>query len=386
MRTTGLYDVIVVGGGIIGCSSAYALAVKGVRTLLIEGSAIGNAAASSHGRSRIIRLAYDSDEYIKLARAAFQVWKDVEADVEMDLMRKVGGLDLAFESVGSWQKSLDAMQKSGVSCEVLSRQELERAWPQFDVPEGTVSFYQPDTAILHADLCLEAMVKLARRSGVDIVEWQEVKGITPTPNGVTIATDSEVYRAQNAVLAAGPQMPKLLKKLDLELRLAVSKEHVAFFQPARPQLFGPDRLPVFIMHFGNGRLGSGFPLVRDAGVKVMIESRTPSTTDDLSLDFEHLWALQSRIKQILPDLAVMSRAETCRYTMTPDSNFVIDRHPCHRQILIASPCSGHGFKFGPLLGSAVAEMCVGDTLDGGLQPFRIDRPLLGYRQAVGDVA
>jgi sarcosine oxidase len=153
------------------------------------------------------------------------------------------------------------------------------------------------------------------------------------------------------------------------LPLTASEEQVAYFRPHETSAFVAGRFPLFITHFADGRLGSGFPLIRDPGIKLMLEHKSATTPSSHRLD-----ALRDHAVRLLPGLSgqVLGSA-LCRYTLTPDEDFVLDRWPDDPRIVIASPCSGHGFKFGALFGGALAALALGETPKIDLSRFRMDR-------------
>jgi sarcosine oxidase len=173
----------------------------------------------------------------------------------------------------------------------------------------------------------------------------------------------------------------LLHQLDLDLPLKVTKEQLAFFKPRDPAAFRPDRFPLFIHRFpGTTSLGSGFPIFGHTGVKMMLDRIGPEvdpTQPDDTIDQSRLNRLRAYVAGILPTLGDdIIETVTCRYTMTPDEDFVIDRHPAYPQIVIASPCSGHGFKFGIVIGRILADLAVRGETEYPIERFRLDRPAL----------
>ncbi len=355
-------DVIVIGGGVMGCAAARSLAARGCSVRLFEARAIGTPEGSSHGRSRIIRLAYGDAAYIPLCRAAYAAW----AQLGDNLMQQTGGLDITEGERPGWAATARAMTAAGVAYETLDGDELRHRYPQFRLGEGTRALFQPDAAVLHADLCLAALVDAARRHGAELREGEAVETIRPGPDQVAVTTATGRYTAARLVLAPGAGLPALAAQLGLDLPLVVSREQVGFF--AAGDDFGPDRLPLFILHLAGRRFASGFPLLREGGVKLMIEHKQ---ADD---DDSRLEALRRHARRLLPGLGPLRQVESCSYTLTPDEDFILDRHPRWPQIVIASACSGHGFKFAALFGDALAALCLGDG--PAFEAFRLDRPAL----------
>lgn len=375
--TSGSFDVAVIGGGVMGLAAARALAGRKERVILFERARIGHAQGSSHGRSRMIRLAYGDAAYIPLCRAAYAAWRQLEEESGETLLTITGGLDLTFGEVPSWRATQAAMAEAKVPHEILDRDEIKRCFPQFILPDGAQGLLQNEGGVLHADRCLEALASSARHHGAVLRESEEVLAITPSEQGVEIATSQGTCSVGRVAIAAGAVTAVMIRRLGLDLPLTVSKEQVAFFRPKDPVLHGAARLPIFILHLGGVLLSSGFPFMRDEGLKLMIENKRPAQDGDDRPDPELVARLEAQVGRILPGLEPRAlRVETCRYTLTPDEDFIIDRHPEHEHIVIVSACSGHGFKFGALFGEAVGDLVMDREPSINLHPFRIDRPSL----------
>jgi sarcosine oxidase len=374
-------DVIIVGAGVMGCAAAYQLAKDGARVLLLDQFEVGHSYGSSHGPSRIIRLAYDSLDYVALARASYALWRDLEAEAGAALLTQVGGLDIGRPDALALSEIQATYQAAGVPFERLDRDVIARRFPQFNLPEGTLGLYQADYSLLAADRCVAALAAQARRRGAAIHEREPARQLRATSGGVEVRTDAGVYSAERLILSAGSWMRPLLRQLDLDLPLLVHKEQVAFFRANEPREFMPDRLPLVIHRFPNTTsLGSVFPIYDHAGVKVMIDRVGPQVAPedpDRSIDQPLLEQLRIYAADLLPGLTgEVIEAVSCRYTMTPDEHFVIDRHPAYPQIVIASPCSGHGFKFGAVIGRILADLALRGATAYDIARFRLDRKAL----------
>jgi monomeric sarcosine oxidase len=374
-------DVLIVGAGVIGCAAAYQLAKDGARVLLFDQFAVGHDRGSSHGPSRIIRLAYDSLDYVALARAAYALWHELEAESGERLLTQVGGLDLGLPDALAMDEIRAAYLAAGVSFEVLDRDAIMARYPQFNLSEGTIGLYQADYSLLAAGRCVAALAAQARRHGAIIREREPAQQIRATASGVEVRTDQGIYSADRLILSAGSWMRPLLRQLDLDLPLTVQKEQVAFFRARDPEAFMPGRLPLVIHRFPQTTsLGSVFPIYDHAGVKVMIDRVGPQVAPDdpdRSIDMPLLERLRAYATELLPGLTgEVIEAVSCRYTMTPDEHFIIDQHPAHPQIVVASPCSGHGFKFGAIIGRILADLALHGTTANDIARFRLDRPAL----------
>jgi sarcosine oxidase len=370
------FHVAVIGGGIMGCAAVRAMAARNERVILFEAAEVGHKKGSSQGQTRIIRLAYGDPFYVPLCRAAYPVWQRLAEEAGVPLLHVSGGLDIAVGAVPSWQATATAMKVAQVPHEVLDRAGLARRFPQFRLPDDALGLFQPDAGVLHADRCLAALGESARRSGATFREHEAVLSVRPVASGFEIKTGKGSYRADRLVIAAGVNTNEMLRSLELDLPLTVSKEQVAYFQPRERAHFVAGTFPVFILHLGGKLLSSGFPLIREDGMKLMIENKRAADDDDAP-DLRLLVDLERQVRRILPGLyPEAARVETCRYTLTPDEDFIIDRHPRDPRITIISACSGHGFKFAPLFGEAVADLSTHRTPSIDLGPFRIDRPAL----------
>ncbi len=272
--------------------------------------------------------------------------------------------------------------------ETLDRDEIVRRFPKFQLPEGTIGYYQPDYGLLAADRCVAALANLARRSGARINEYEAVQSIAPLPGGVEVRTSGGTYRADRLILSAGSWIGQLAGQLGIDLPLTVSKELIGYFQPPDPEAYLPERFPIFIHRFPNTTtLGSGFPIFGQAGFK-MIFDRTGPVVEPDDPDREpspgQLDLLLNYAASVLPSLGSQVIAtETCRYTLTPDEHFIIDRHPEHPQIVIASPCSGHGFKFGTVIGRILADLAVDGHTAYPIARFQLNRTFTANHGGIG---
>lgn len=363
----------------MGCAAAYHLAKRGQRVTLLEQFKIGHSHGSSHGPSRVIRLNYEGVDYVQLARAAYAHWHALEADCGKKLLYYTGGMDIGEPAALAGMAS--TLQAANVAFEMIDSAEIMRRSPQMRVPEGVIALYQNDYGVLLADPCLTEMSRLARQYGATIRENEEVQQIVPEGAGVRVQTQRTTYHAERVILTAGAWMRPLLRPLGVDLPLTVVKETVAYYKPADPTPFLPDRFPLFLQRFPNSTMiGCAFPLINHEGVK-MIYDRIgkvidPADQDD-SISQEQFARIHDYTKQVLPNLGdnVIETA-TCRYTMTPDEDFIIDHLPGYPQIVVGSPCSGHGFKFGIIIGKILAELAVDGQTEHNIQRFKLDRPAL----------
>ena len=381
------YDAIVVGGGVMGCATAYHLAKRGRRVLLLEQFAIGHDRGSSHGHSRIFRLVYDAPDYVRLAQAAFPLWRALERDSGTDLLLQTGGLDYALRGTPSFDSTRTTLAALGIEFEQLDRAAVVQRFPQFQMPDDIVAIYQRHSGILDANRCVATLAAEARRHGADLCENAPVRQLRAVGAGVEVHTDTAGYAADRLVVTVGAWARPLLRQLGLDLPLTVTREQVAYFaprslndEPGDPDQFAPSRFPIFIHHAVEGPAAYGFPIFGLPGVKVAFHQRGPviePENEQRTADSTVSAALHDYLSRWIPGAAgALLFNQTCRYTNTPDAHFIIDRHPEHPQIVIGSPCSGHGFKFGVLIGAILADLAERGATDYPIGMFGLGRPEL----------
>jgi sarcosine oxidase len=378
--------VIVIGGGLMGLATAYQLAHDGNDVTLIEARAIGHDRGSSHGPTRIIRLTYQSEDYIALARESYRLWAELAEAVGRQLIVPAGGLDFGPPDATHMSEMRAAMALSGVPYDDVDADEIRRRFPQLRPTDDAVGFYQPDYAMLRADRCLEAFAGQARAAGADLREGVTATRVAADGDGVAVTAGGETLSGDACVIANGSWILRLLVELGLRPPLTVLREQNAFFEPADPAAFMPGRFPIFIERLpGTTTLGSGFPIEGEpVGVKCMLDRIGPVVDDPADEDRAILPDVRKRLtdwvgRTLIGLTGRIVADNSCRYTMTPDEDFILDRHPQHPQIVIASACSGHGFKFGIVIGRILADLATHGATEHDIRRFRLDRPALAGR-------
>jgi sarcosine oxidase len=342
-------DLLVVGGGAMGSATAWWAARSGRSVVLLERQAAHHPHGSSHGRSRIFRLAYADAYYVGLARAAAGLWRTLEAESGAVLLEVTGGLDHGVPS--SVESVAAQLAAAGLPYAVLSPGAAAERWPALRF-EGDV-VHQPDAGRLDADAVVTTLHAEAARHGADVRFGVTALVAQLTPYGVAVDTDAGVVEARVVVLAAGAWLPGLLGSVPAPSGLPVfrvTQEQPAYFpsEAAWPS-FVHHVLPVPVYGLGApgegvkvGEHGSGRPVDPDAR---------------LDVDAAALLRLSAYVAQWLPGAAPRAtRADSCLYTTTPDESFVLRRSG---PVVVCSPCSGHGFKFVPEIGRRTAELASG---------------------------
>jgi sarcosine oxidase len=351
-------DVVVVGLGAMGSAAVHHLARRGRRVVGIERFRPGHECGSSHGATRIIRLGYyEHPAYVPLLRRAYALWRELEAASGRPLMRITGIAEIGPADGRLVAGTLAAARTHDLPHTVLAAPEFMRRFPAFRIPADCVGVVQPDGGVLAAEAAILAQLDLAQAAGGELRTGETVTAIEVRGGGVRVATDRGTIEAGAAIVAAGPWVKKLLP--DLAAPLRVTRQVMAWFAPRDPMLFAPEEFPVFMIESARG-IHYGFPL-DETGVKFAKHHHADETVDPdacgraVTADDEAL--IRPTLAECLPAAnGRLLQAKVCLYTMTPDGDFLLDRLPNAPQIVVASPCSGHGFKFAPVIGEILADL------------------------------
>ncbi|WP_117000451.1 N-methyl-L-tryptophan oxidase [Desertimonas flava] len=389
MTAEGHADVIVVGLGAMGSATADALAGRGVSVIGLEAFGPGHANGSSHGTHRIVRQVIEEGPfYVPLALDAFERWAQLEEDTATELLVRCGAIRLGppgCELLAAFRASADAWS---LPYESLSGPDVSARFPGFAVPDDYCGYFEPGAGFVHAARAVATLQDRARRRGADLRFGQPVSTWTAGPDGVGVSTATETFAADRLVITAGAWTGRVSR---LDVPLVANRVVNAYFEPHDRELFSPDRLPPFIVDGGDldgggGTSGEGTPALRSGtmygipvvpgdGLKVGV-SGTPTDPDhvDRVVTADEVAALRSWVDRFLPAASgPVASTLTCLYTKTPDEHFVIDRHPDHDNVVVASPCSGHGFKYTPAIGALLGDLATGAEPRHDLRPFALDR-------------
>jgi sarcosine oxidase len=371
------YDVIVIGLGGMGSATAYHLAARGRRVLGLEQFDPLHERGSSHGLTRIIRLAYHEDpSYVPLLRRAYELWHDLETDAGEPLLVTTGSLEGGPEDGPMFQGALDAARQHDIPHEVLDASDLRRRHPAYaGFDASTRVVFQPDGGFLLAEPTIRAHHDGARRRGADLLFGEAVRGWEPTGDRVLVTTDAETYEADRLVVCAGAWARQLVPSL---VRLAVPERQVlAWLTPITPELFGADRFPVFLVDVEEGSF-YGFPLHDGHGFKLgkyhhRFEPIDPDDPDR-SVHPEDEALLRAFAERYFPEGAgATEMLKACMFTNSPDEHFVLDRVPDAPQVAVFAGESGHGYKFCSVVGEILADLAIDGATRHDIGLFRIDR-------------
>ena len=373
---SGRYDVIVVGVGGMGSATAYYLARRGKRVLGLERFGIPHSMGSSHGHTRIIRLAYyEHPSYVLLLKRAYELWREIQQKAGERLLHITESIDAGPEDSWVFKGSWESCRLHDLPHEVLTGAELHRRYPGYHLPADHLALVQPEGGFLAPEKCIVSYVMAAQEQGAEIHARERVLEWEPLDGGVRVRTDRGVYEADKLVVTAGAWDGELLDVLD---GLAVPERQVlAWLQPTRPERFRPDVFPVFNLLVDEGRF-YGFPIFGVPGFKFgkyhhLEEIVDPEALDREAHDYDEQ-LLREFAERYFPDgCGPTMDLQTCMFTNTPDNHFVIDLHPDYEQVAFASPCSGHGYKFASVIGEIMADLAETGITRHDISLFRLDR-------------
>jgi sarcosine oxidase len=370
------FDVAVVGLGAMGSAALYELSRRGLRAIGIDRFEGGHQRGSSHGLTRIIRLGYfEHPSYVPLLREAYHRWRDMEVASGRTLMTITGIAEIGAPNSELVSGTLASSRLHGLPHEVLDAGALMNRYPAFQLPPHFVGVVQPDGGYLEAEPAVAAMQALAVRHGAELLTGERVLSVTSQGGRVRVTTESGTINAGAAIVAAGAWMRTLLP--DLNLPLQVTRQAVLWTEPLEPALFAAGAFPVFMLESDLG-IHYGFPKRPGEGLKVAKHHHVSEVVDpetyDRSVTAADEEIVRAGLSRYLP--AANGRnvtTATCLYTMTPDGHFIVDRHPKTPQIVVASACSGHGFKFAPVMGEILADLATAGKTGHDIERFQLSR-------------
>ena len=380
-----VFDALVLGLGALGSAVLLQLARRGIRVLGVDRLAPPHTQGSSHGETRITRCAIgEGEHFTPLALRSHVLWREIESETGAKLLTTPGVLVLSSPARTSFTHVEDffantvaAARRYHIAHEILDAEAIRRRYGQFCVRDDEIGYFEPGGGFLRPESCLSAQLELARRHGAEIHVNERVLSFAPRRADVVVTTDRDTYVAGQLVVAAGPWLPELLDSSFAGHFRVYRQAQFWFADPAG--LFGAGRFPVFIWEL-SGRSQSiyGFPDIDGAGVKIATEqfdSTTTAAAPEIGISASESAAMHATyIAPFLPQLsATCTRASTCLYTVTADFGFVVDQHPQSDRVILASCCSGHGFKHSPALGEAIAGLIVDGRSPTDLGSFKLAR-------------
>ena len=372
-----IFDVIVLGLGAHGSSAVYHLSKNDIKVCGIDKFVPPHAFGSSHGKSRIIRQAYhESPMYVPLVMEAYKLWNELENISGKKLLLKTGGLILGNENSMVIKGAKLSAETHNVPYEYLNNKEIEKRFPALKPTAETVAIVEKSAGILFPEECIKTNLKLANKNGALLLFGETVQSINIKNSCVQVVTDKGIYETEKLIVSVGAWLNDLLPELKLPLNI---KRQVLFWfkneDKQMQQFIEPKGLPIFIWEYNLPHVFYGFPDLGN-GIKIAPHHEgQPIHPDLLSKEVYKDEIVQ--MKNILDEYfnvdATFNFSDVCMYTNTPDEHFIIDYYPSNKNIIIASPCSGHGFKFSSVIGKTLCDMATEQPLQFDISPFKINR-------------
>lgn len=385
------FETIVLGLGATGSAAVYQLARKGNAVLGIDQFAPPHDLGSTHGDTRITRLAIGEGAlYTPLALRSHELWRELEQATGSSLLTTTGCLIISSRARTSrmhvdnfFPTTLAAAQRYGVAHEILDAEQIRRRFPHFRVADDEIGYLERDGGFLRPEDCVRMHLAVAQHFGATIHTHEKVTAFAAASDGVTVTTDRAQYRGDKLIIAAGPWLPGLLESR-LAQHFNVYRQVMFWFDvDDAGESFLPASWPVFIWELQGRKYGIyGLPAVAGlgGGVKIATEQFERTVAADAAVQTVSDEEKRSMYEQcVAPYITHIRprciRAQSCLYTVTPDFAFVIDTHPESARVILASPCSGHGFKHSAAIGEALAEWVVDGTTRLDLSAFSLRRLL-----------
>lgn len=376
MTQAGRYDAIVVGVGGMGSAALYHLAKRGKRVLGIERFGIAHDLGSSHGVTRIIRMAYyEAPAYVPLLRRSYELWRELETSAAEQILHITGGIDAGLSDSRLFQGALQSCIEHDLEHEILTSDQLSQRFPGFRLPQDVQAIYQADGGFLMPERCIELHVAGALEHGAALRTEEQVRDIVETANGVRVTTDQGQYEADTAVICAGAWTGKLLPELAPN---AVPERQVLIWtEPLKPEAYTPETFPVFLLMVEESHF-YGFPAFQVPGFKIgrfhHLEEVVDPDTIDREPNARDEAMLRQAVEKYFPDAAGPTLSmKACMFTNTPDEHFIIDRLKPDSAIVVAAGFTGHGFKFCSVVGEILSDMVIDGETGHDVEMFRLAR-------------
>ena len=368
MTPPAAFGALVLGAGLNGLSTAWQLARMGVpRVGLVEQFRLHHDRGSSHGAARITRSTYSDARYVRLVRVAHEHdWPQLERDSGMQLIHPADGIFFGPPDgdLEQWSAAVTSAGATGVErgVERITPALARRRFPAFAFPDAHAVLHDRTGGVIAAADTLLALDRRCRVEGVHVLEDTRVLGLDPSTDPIVVDTDRGRLLAERVVVTAGAWVRELLPRV--APRLSVQRQHVGYFSLDLPSAeTRPGRFPVWV-YLGSPATGLyyGLPEFGRPGIKAALHGVGPGSDDPAqhpgpdpaAIARVRAWLSEQLAVPILETLY----AETCLYTNTPDEHFIIGALPGYPRVIVGSACSGHGFKFGPLMGRILAELAV----------------------------
>jgi len=374
-----VYDIAIIGSGIMGAAAACEAARMGAKVALIDQGTLPNPRASSIDHSKVFRFAYPDPLYARMAVESLQLWRALEEETRETLLTQTGILMIGENWPSYETETYETLRSLSLDAEMLDSREAAARFPQFNSDRFPYAVYDPSGAILHAERAVRALIALARSRGVKVIEGKRVMAIKRGDSGRATALVSEagsVFECERALVASGAWSRMLVPIL--EGLLSPTRQELFYFEPVSLETdinFDAGKFPIFTS-LETGFYG--FPIHHAGAMKIANhnkgEKADPRSFDD-RVSEESIAGCRAFFADFIPGLrdARLQKTGVCIYNNTPDDDFLIDWHPEFENVLIATGFSGHGFKFGSLIGRIASELLLTGHTSQDIKRFNFAR-------------
>ena len=372
------YDCIVVGIGGMGSATLFELRRRGKNVLGIEQFDLANELGSSHGSTRIIRLAYyEHPSYVPMMKRGYELWGDLQQLSKKKLLHTTGSIDIGPPESIVFKGSKESCELHNLPYEVLDGSAISSRFPGYQLPDHLMSVLQPDGGFLEPERCINAFVDLACEMGAElhtderVLSWEVIDSET-----VRIQTNCGEYESENLIFTSGAWTGKILP--DLESKVVPERQVMGWFDVGSSNAFDPENFPVFNLLVPEGRY-YGFPQYDIPGFKIglyhhLYENVDPDNLDRSIVTSADEQALRRCVSKYFPMADYeMIQAKVCMFSNSPDEHFIIDRLPQLNNVFVAAGFSGHGFKYCSVVGEILAALVDNQELDFDISMFELDR-------------
>lgn len=372
------YDHIIVGAGSMGMAAGYYLAKEGRKILLLDAFHPPHDKGSHHGETRLIRLAYgEGPRYVPFVLRAKELWEELETLTDKEIFRRVGILNFSPQNDPYIENVIQSSKQFHLPLEQLTADEANRRWEGLNLPENIVACFEPSSGVLMIENIIKTYYELAVKAGAEVIGGSRVVGIEPKNDYVEVTTaQGNTYTADSIVLSVGAWAKQILNSLGVDLPLTPIRKTFAWYE-ANEVIYGDKVFPGFAYSSGDTAY-YGFPSIDGVGLKIGRHDLGDEVNpDDEKIPFGEVKGdqedLDQFLSQFMPKVGKIKFGKVCMYTMTPDSDFIIDTLPSHPNIAIACGFSGHGFKFASAVGEALKDLALNQKTKIDLTPFSLHR-------------
>lgn len=375
------FDVAVIGLGAMGSACLHGLAARGAKVIGFEAVYPAHSRGSSHGDSRLIRLGYfENASYVPMLQRAYANWRKLEARLRTEILTITGVLQIGKPESKIVSGTLASCKEYGLAHEVLSRNDMALRFPAFTLQPDDVAVLDPQGGYLRPEDAISGFLKLAGEDGAVMRFGEKIIAIEQDDSGISLISTHGKCRAAKLVVATGPWIAELVP--ELKAIAQPIRQVVSWYQPLDGFHTMPGRMPAFIVDEDENGSFFGFPAIGRDGVKVgrhchFNEPIDPNEIDAAPNEADAALLDDFVARRFAGTLGASVRSTTCRYTMLPSEDFLLDFLPSDQRIIVASPCSGHGFKFTSVIGEMLSDMALDGATDLPTEPFSFETLMAG---------